>query len=383
MITETYQPVGAKLAPDFILTLSEKDVTENIHDRLISLKMEDFSGFKADTLSLTLDDGDGQLRMPERGAILELFLGWQGSALIGQGKFVVDTVIHSGTPDTLQITARSADFRSSMTQLRSLSYHEKTVGDIVQQIADRNNLPAPSLAAEIAAISIPHIDQTNESDLQFLTRLAILNGAQASIKYQRILFLTPGMGRTANGDPIPMMTLTRNDGDRHTFQLADAKAYSGVSAVWLNTDKPEEAQKKVSLHRQPLAPRSGEARHPAAKPGTPVAKQENASSYMAGQPDQVYHIPKVFRDKVSAMRAAEAVFKRIQKGVARFTVNLAVGRPDLFPERPIQVRGFKNVIDDQRWVIDKVTHNLSAAGYTCSLDLEISLVDLAYQSTES
>lgn len=383
MITETYQSVGAKLAPDFILTLSEKDVTENIRDRLISLKMEDFSGFKADTLSLTLDDSDGQLRMPERGAVLELFLGWQGSALIGQGKFVVDTVIHSGAPDTLQITARSADFRSSMTQLRSLSYHEKTVGDIVQQIADRHSLPAPSLAAEIAAISIPHIDQTNESDLQFLTRLAILNGAQASIKYQRILFLTPGMGRTAKGDPIPMMTLTRNDGDRHTFQLADAKAYSGVSAVWLNTDKPEEAQKKVSLHRQPSAPRSGEAQHPAAKPGAPIAKQESTSSYMAGQPDQVYHIPKVFRDKTSAMRAAEALFKRIQKGVARFTIDLALGRPDLFPERPIRVRGFKSVIDSQQWVISKVTHNLTGTGYTCSLNLEILLTDLEYQSSES
>lgn len=383
MITETYQPMGAKLAPDFILTLGKNNITVNIRDRLLLLKMEDFSGFKADTLSLTLDDSDGQLLMPERGAVLELFLGWQGSALIGQGKFIVDTITHSGPPDTLQITARSADFRSSMTQLRSESYHDKTVGDIVQLIADRNSLPAPSLAPEIAAIRVPHIDQTNESDLQFLTRLAILNGAQASIKYQRILFLTPGMGRTASGDPIPMMTLTRNDGDRHTFQLADAKAYSGVSAVWLNTDKPEEAQQTVGLQRQQPASKNKEPKHPAAQPGAPAGKPERSSSYMVGQPDQVYHIPKVFRDKATAMRAAEAIFKRIQKGVAKFTINLALGRPDLFPERPIRVRGFKSIIDNQQWVISKVTHNLTSTGYTCSLDLEILLTDLEYQSTES
>ncbi|MGO4746828.1 contractile injection system protein, VgrG/Pvc8 family [Serratia quinivorans] len=383
MISENYQPMGAKLAPDFILTLGEKDITENIRDRLITLKMEDFSGFTADTLNLTLDDSDGQLRMPERGAVVELFLGWQGSALIGQGKFIVDTITHSGAPDTLQITARSADFRNSMTLLRNNSYHDKTVGHIVQQIADRNGFPAPSLVPEIAAIKVPHIDQTNESDLQFLTRLASLNGAQASIKYQRILFLTPGMGRTSSGDPIPMMTLTRGDGDRHSFQLADAKAYTGVSAVWLNTNKPEEAQRKVSLHRQETAAKDRTLKHPAAKPGPAVAQKEDPNNYMVGQPDKVYNIPKTFRDKMSAMRAADALFKRIQKGVAKLSINLAKGHPELFPERPIRVRGFKSVIDNQNWVISKVTHNLSASGYTCALELDILLTDLEYQATES
>ncbi|MBI3311013.1 MAG: phage late control D family protein, partial [Serratia liquefaciens] len=172
---------------------------------------------------------------------------------------------------------------------------------------------------------------------------------------------------------IPMMTLTRGDGDRHSFQLADAKAYTGVSAVWLNTNKPEEAQRKVSLHRQETA----------AKPGPAVAQKEDPNNYMVGQPDKVYNIPKTFRDKMSAMRAADALFKRIQKGVAKLSINLAKGHPELFPERPIRVRGFKSVIDNQNWVISKVTHNLSASGYTCALELDILLTDLEYQATES
>ncbi|VTP60526.1 Phage protein D [Serratia rubidaea] len=208
MITDTALPMGGKIAPDFIITLDDKDITASIAPRLISLKLKDVSGFAADSLSIILDDSDGQLIMPRRGALLTLYIGWQGSALFGHGSFVIDTITHTGAPDQLTISANSADFRRSLNQLRSQSYSDIALGDIIKQISERNQLRAPNVDTGLSEITIPHIDQTNESDLQFLVRLATLNGAKVSLRFQRISFFKPGVGGVSNGEPLQVQVLT-------------------------------------------------------------------------------------------------------------------------------------------------------------------------------
>ncbi|MGJ3745461.1 phage late control D family protein, partial [Yersinia pseudotuberculosis] len=80
--------------------------------------------------------------MPERGAVLSVFFGWKGSALIGTGDFIVDEVEHHCAPDTLTIRARRADFRGSLNARREVAYHVTTRGQVVAQVAERNNLKA-------------------------------------------------------------------------------------------------------------------------------------------------------------------------------------------------------------------------------------------------
>lgn len=87
---------GATLTPDFMLTLESKDITGNISDRLINLSMTDNRGFEADQLDIELDDSDGLVALPIRGAVLSLYLGWKGFALVGKGRFTVDEVEHRG-----------------------------------------------------------------------------------------------------------------------------------------------------------------------------------------------------------------------------------------------------------------------------------------------
>ncbi|NAZ94658.1 hypothetical protein, partial [Vibrio toranzoniae] len=79
---------------------------------------------------------------------------------------------------------------------------------------------------------------------------------------------------------------------------------------------------------------------------------------------------------------AKAKWEKLQRGVAEFSINLAMGRADLFPETPIKVSGFKSVIDRQNWIISKVTHNLSNSGFTTQLSLEVLLSDVAYEATD-
>ncbi|MDY4385085.1 phage late control D family protein [Pectobacterium aroidearum] len=385
MINPLNVRAGSKTAPAYLLRLNEQDITTTISPRLLSLSLTDNRGFEADQLDIELDDSDGLLQLPRRGAVLSVFLGWEGEALIGKGDFTVDEIEHRGTPDTLTIRARSADFRGSLNSRRELSYHDTTLGAIVEQVAKRNNL-APMLADGFAGIKIPHIDQTQETDAVFITRLAERNGAIVAIKAGRLLFIRPGTGKTASGKPIPQQMIERSDGDQHSFSLADRGAYTGVTASWLHTKEPQpekpktvkvKRQKKVLLHQGAQPQKT----HPKAK----KAKKEpeaREGDYLVGTDENVLALTTVFATKAQATRAAQAKWNKLQRGVAEFSITLAMGRADLFPETPVQVSGFKQVIDEQEWTISKVTHSLSNSGYVTALELEVLLSDVEYESDE-
>lgn len=383
MINSLAMPAGMTRTPDFMIRVNSENVTANISPRLISLTMTDNRGFEADQLDIELDDTDGQLAMPVRGAVISLFLGWKGQPLTGKGDFTVDEVEHHGAPDTMTIRARSADFRGTLNSRREVSYHDTTLGAVIRQVAERNKLQ-PMIAEAFASVPVTHIDQTQETDAAFLTRIATLNGAVAAIKAGRLLFIKPGGGVTAAGKSIPQMTITRQDGDRHSFSIADRGAYTGVTASWLHTKKPK--PKKVKVQRKPKERHLRALEHPEAKKRkaapakTPEAKE---GDYLAGSEDNVFAITTVYATKAAAMRAAQAKWNKLQRGVAEFSLTLAMGRADLFPETPVQVSGFKAVIDAQPWVISKVTHSLSGSGYTTALEFEVLLSGVEYAASEN
>ncbi|HFJ8954255.1 TPA: phage late control D family protein [Serratia liquefaciens] len=382
MITGFAMPAGARIAPDFSLSLQEKDITQNIRKRLIALSLTDNRGFEADQLDIELDDSDGLMVMPQRNAVLALSLGWKGAPLTPKGLFTVDEIEHRGAPDTLTIRARSADFRGSLNTRRDESYHDTTLSHIVQKVAARNQLKA-ILAAGLGTIKVSHIDQTQETDAAFLTRLASLNGAVAVVKNGSLLFMRPGNGTTVNGKPLPVFTLTRQDGDQHSFSIADRDAYTGVTASWLNTKQPK--PQKVKLQRKPKEQHLRALQHPKAKPATgkkpgkPV--EEKKGEYLVGAEDNVFVIPKVYANKAAAMRAAQAKWEKLQRGAAEFSLSLAMGRANITPETPVRVSGFKAVIDAQAWIVSKATHNLSNSGFTTALEFEVLLSDVTYDVT--
>lgn len=373
---------GGVLTPDFMLMLDSKDITGNIRNRLMSLTMTDNRGFEADQLDIELDDADGLVELPLRGAVLTLYLGWKGFALIGKGSFTVDEVEHHGAPDTVTIRARSADFRGTLNSRREESWHDKTLGEIVAAIATRNKLTS-SVIQELAGIKIPHIDQSQESDAKFLTRLAERNGGEVSVKAGKLLFLKAGRGVTTSGKAIPQVTITRSDGDRHQFSIADRGAYTGVTAKWLHTKDPK--PKKVKIKRKPKEQHLRALQHPKAKTKKKETKTPEAreGEYMVGEDDNVFALTTIYATKAQAMRAAQAKWDKLQRGVAEFSIRLATGRADLYPETPVQVSGFKRVIDEQSWTITKVMHSLSNSGFTTSLELEVRLLDVEYGSEEA
>ena len=376
MIAEMNIQAGGKIAPDFMLKLDDRDITQNFSHRLISLTMTDKRGLEADRLDIQLDDSDGLLDLPARGATLSLWLGWEGTPLKQKGNFTIDTIEFRGAPDTLTIRGCSADFRGKLNVRREQSWHDTTIGAIVNTIAQRNQLTA-SVAADLSSNAVSHIDQSQETDAAFLTRLAERNGAFVSIKAGKVIFMKAGQAVTVSGTLIPLMMIERGDGDKHLFSVADRENYSGVTAKWLQTRDPKKQNTQLSISRLPEGQATKGLPHPDA--AAPLAggggKEQKPQEMLVGSAENVFELTTVYASEEHALRAAEAKWRALQRGTVNFSIQLALGRADLFPETPVLVNGFKRVIDEQAWIISEVVHTLSGSGYTTKLNLELNVAE--------
>lgn len=351
--------LNAQPQPEFSVVLDGRDITYNLSSRLISLTITDNRGFEADELQLELDDSDGLLLQPAKGAKLSVSLGWKGEGVALQNVFTVDELEHSGAPDMLSIRARSADFRATLNVKREQSYHDVTIAEIVQTITVRHHLES-AVSEELAGILIEHIDQTNEADGSFLNRLAQQYGAIACVKNGQLLLIPVGSGKTASGQPLPVATITRADGDSHRFNIADREAYTGVTAYWLDTRAAE--RKAAVVKRQSAGePLSG---------GKELI--DNGNNVLVGAEGNVKILRHTYASQDNAWRAAKSAWEQLQHGAATLSIALARGRPDLFPELPVRVKGFKAEIDGVSWIVVRCVHALDdSKGYVSTVEFEL------------
>lgn len=232
----------------------------------------------------------------------------------------------------------------------------------MKEIAARHKLKM-ALGKDLSDKPVEHIDQTNESDGSFLMRLARQYGAIASVKNGNLLFIRQGQGKSASGKPLPVITITRKDGDSHRFTLADRGAYTGVIASWLHTREPAKKESTAVKRKRRTKKQKKE----------PEAKQ---GDYLVGTDENVLVLNRTYANRSNAERAAKMQWERLQRGVASFSLQLAEGRADLYTEMPVKVSGFKQPIDDAEWTITTLTHTVSPDnGFTTSLELEVRIDD--------
>lgn len=321
--------------PQWQVTLDGRDLTSAIRPRLLDLSINSCREDAADQLDLRLDDSDGKLAIPPRNAVLRVWLGWSDTGRVDMGSYTIDEVQHSGAPDVITLRGRSANLRSDLRGQREQSYHATTCGAIVNQLAGRHGL-TPKCAPSLASQPVDHIDQTNESDINFLNRLGKRFDAVATIKAGALLFAPIGAGTTASGKPLPAIVITRASGDSHHWQAADRNAYSGVKAKYNDLG--------------------------AGKTGEVIAGTDDGKGLKV--------LRHTYATKANALRAATSRLKKLQRGATTFSISLARGRPDIYPEQHATVRGFKAEIDSEAWIVTKAEHRLGDNGLTTSLELE-------------
>lgn len=328
--------------PDFKVTLDGVDLTDRIRPRLVSLRLSEKRGGDADQLEIVVDDSDGMLALPRAGATLAVQLGWRAGSdvtvgLVDKGRFTVDEIEHSGPPNAVSIRAHAADFTSAIATRRDKSWHDTTLGAIVREIAGRNQLTA-RCAPALASIAIKAMAQTSESDIALLRRLGRENDAVATVKAGTLIFAPIGAAMTATGQPIPGLTIARGDGDRHSFRIQKREEVGSVAADWHDRKGAKKKTVKVGA-------------------GTGETKR----------------LARTYASEEAARRAAKAEQTRAAREPRTLDLGLALGRLDIYPDRPVTVQGFKGEMDAVKWVVADVSHELKAdRGFTTAVTLEAS-----------
>lgn len=320
--------------PQWRATLDGVDITDRIAPRLLDLSLTESRGDEADQVDLRLHDHDGRLALPRRGVTLALAFGWADSGMVNKGTFVVDEAEHSGPPDIITIRARSADLTHSIRTRRERSWHDTTLGTVLRALAGEHSLKA-AIAPALDSVALPHLDQSNESDVNLLTRLGKRFDAVATIKAGTLIF-KPIDGTTA-GDALslPVQKLTRASGDSHRYAVVDRDAVTGVRAYWGDR---------------------GAARRKAVLVGTDKNEKKLQATYAS---------------ESEARQHATAELRRLARGTATLSFKLALGRADLYPGQTVNVSGIKPEIDGPDWLVVKATHTIDGgAGFTTSLELE-------------
>lgn len=334
--------------PTCLITADNQPLNDLILSRILSVTVIDNRANEADELSIVLDDSDGALELPKRGVKLNCKMGFIGEELHDKGDFIVDETEWSGTPDQITVKASSANFKSSIKVAKSKSYHRKSFGDIATEIARKHHLQLV-MTDDLKTINLNHIDQTNESDLNLLARLAKTNGAEMAVKKDRLLIFKAGTAKSASGKDLPSIILTRNDGDQFRYSEQDRESdYTGVSASYQDFGKAT---------RQRVTSGNPEKRGG----GNDTTTKTKV-------------IKGTFASKEEAQRATDAKMAEIKRQMAKFSINLAEGIPQISTESPVKLNGFKNEIDRLKWIVEKATHTYNKPnGLMTQLELESNL----------
>ncbi|WP_255453403.1 phage late control D family protein [Wolbachia endosymbiont of Atemnus politus] len=93
-------------------------------------------------------------------------------------------------------------------------------------------------------------------------------------------------------------------------------------------------------------------------------------SKTVGSGEPSYAIQKIYPNAESAISAAKARFKQLQRNNETLEMTIP-GNSALFAEAKLNLVGFNQDIDGE-WVIDKAEHTLNSSGYLTTLSASFS-----------
>ncbi|UUQ64239.1 contractile injection system protein, VgrG/Pvc8 family [Pseudomonas fuscovaginae UPB0736] len=314
------------MQPAFRVVADGKDITALINDRLLLLRTTDKPGMDSDEFELRIDDRDAAVALPRRGAGVEIYMGYAGQALARLGKYAVDEIEVSGPPSTVVIRGKASDMRGSGKTTRSGSWENVPLSKIVSDVAARNGW-TPVCPVQT---KVERIDQRNESDFNFITRLAKQYDCTAKVADGKLLVMPREASKSASGKTFAAITIVPSDVSRWQFHLGDRSSQKAVKT------KHKKDGKLVTVEL-------GNDDAPSGLPGVHTDRH-------------------IYPNKTAAEQAAKAKLAAFNRSTAGVRLQMA-GRTDLFAERKINAQGFKVGLDGE-YLVDKVEQTFDASGWT-------------------
>lgn len=343
---------NADIAPAYRIVANNQDITNKLRERFKSLRLTDETGTTTDTVEITLadNDPDNPIDVPATGAELEVYLGYDDQAQ-HMGLFICDEIELSGYPGQMVIRARAAPYEKSkggkadMQSQKTRSWKKgTTLGAMVNRIAGEHGLK-PAVSSALSSIALPHTDQSHESDMNLLSRLAKRYDAIAKPAGGSLVFAKRGDSASASGAPLKGVTLTPRDGKDYRVTLATRGAAGCCVAYYRDSRKAE--RREVAI----------------------------------GDGEPVIRLRMAYADRVSAEEAARAEQRKRARATRTMTYTFP-GRPEVQAEATATMSGFRPGVDGD-WLIKRVEHYVGPQGYKCTIDAEQPNTDPAAKEASS
>lgn len=319
------------MRPVFRIVANGSDITALINDRMLLIRTTDKPGASSDDFELRIDDRDGAVTLPKRGAKMDVYLGYESQKLTLMGNYTVDEIELSGPPDTLVIRSKSGDTRSDAKTTRSGSWEGASLATIVADIAGRNGWK-PECTVQTP---VERADQLTESDLNFITRLAKQYDCTAKVANNKLIVLPRQGGVSASGKALPVLVIKRSDVSRWQFRLGDDNVKKAVKAAYAD------------------------------KNGNLVTVQLDNDKMTEGLPP-IHTDRHIHANKSAAEAAAKARLAGFNRSTAAVRLEMP-GRTDLFAECEINAQGFKSGLDGN-YLIDSVEQVFTQAGWSTTVE---------------
>ncbi len=322
------------MKPIYKILANQQNISDVIKNRLISMNITDEVGLVSDSMSLELDDSEDVFEIPTRGAELEPFLGYDENNLYSMGNYIVDEVELSSPPSKITITARASnstikDDMGAIKAPKSKSWEDCTLSDIIGTIALDYGL-TESIDSNFKDIFIKHIDQTDESDLSFLGRIAKEYGAEVKIAGGKIIFLEPARGILPDGTVLPTTFINKADLNNYKMRISERGLYNKVVAKYYDFDEAEE--KKVEV----------------------------------GEETPIFSMRDVYSNETTALMQAKSKLADIERGQYSLSAE-TIGNPLLSAESKIEITGIREEMAGA-WILRQVNHSISGSGYKTSFE---------------
>lgn len=314
---------------------------ETLNARLISVEITDAEGTKTDTLRVDIN-GIGLADWPDTGKKISVRLGYKETGLRNMGSFVLSRISESLPQQTLSLDFTAAPFHtaneSEFKARRSATYEAKTVGDIVGAIAQKHGF-SPRVHSDLRAIVIDRINQDNETDMQFLQRLAKRYDAICKPTDQYLVFGRRGEIKSLSGRALEPVTVAYKGAlspsepgfSQAVITSADKQKYSGAKARWRN-----------------------------------AGAANDVSVVVGDEPHRV--LPTVYRTEAEAMQQAEAALRKAKRHGDSLSLDCP-GDPRIAAEGLLTLAGFPSSRANVTWSCDRVTHSFRKSdGYRTRLE---------------
>ncbi|MFA7085430.1 MAG: contractile injection system protein, VgrG/Pvc8 family [Aliarcobacter sp.] len=310
--------------PRFKVVVNGKDMTQTINQNASKISFHDEDGTSSDDIRLSVE---GSFRRPAYGDEIKLWIGDE-NAMMFCGTFAVqNSKVSVSNGSKIEISATGVDFSSGTKVKRNKSYENISIKQVVTQIAKKQEL---KVECDYDDLYVVHIEQSNESDLHFLKRLASDYNALFAIKNNTLIFKQKVKG-DKKSDGLPRYSLNIKDISSYDIENTNKQKYNSCTASWHDTK--ENKQKSVTV----------------------------------GDGEPVKHIKGSYQNEADAKSKAQAA---LQKASSQTKVgNISCAGFVCYAGGVLNLSG--TVEDDGEYHIKSVNHDIdTTAGWKISMEIE-------------